>query len=353
MYFVRAAICAAGLATLTLAAPTQSTSQYAGTKIFRVPTGNQEQTDKIANLITTLGVPTWTSARTPYSHVDVQVSKDRLDNFHKALKNVSPDLDSQLVTMHDDLAVSIAKEAEGMDSPFRDAFAGLANDAWFNSYHTYADHLTFLKDLASTFPNNAKVVTSGTSYEGRTITGINIFGSSGSGTKPAVIFHGTVHAREWIGTLVTEQIAYSLLSNYTTSSTIKSYVDKYDFYIFPIVNPDGFAYTQASDRLWRKNRQPPPSGSTCYGRDINRNWAWQWGTGGSSSSPCAEDYRGVSAGDSPEFKALSTFLNARANSAAGAKLYVDFHAYGLYFMSRESHLQTLNTGPSCLNIAFP
>ncbi|KAF8749268.1 Carboxypeptidase [Rhizoctonia solani] len=149
------------------------------------------------------------------------------------------------------------------------------------------------------FPNNAKVVTSGTSYEGRTITGINIYGSSGSGTKPAVIFHGTVHAREWIGTLVTEQIAYSLLSNYTTSSTIKSYVDKYDFYIFPIVNPDGFAYTQSSDRLWRKNRQPPPSGSTCYGRDINRNWAWQWGTGGSSTSPCAEDYRGASAGTRP------------------------------------------------------
>ncbi|CUA70592.1 Metallocarboxypeptidase A-like protein MCYG_01475 [Rhizoctonia solani] len=239
MYFLSAAVCVAtALTTLTLAAPAQYTDQYAGTKILRVPTGSQEQTDKIANLINTLGVPTWTSARVPYSHVDVQVSKDRLDSFHKALKQVSPDLDSRLVTMHDDLAVSIAKEAEGMTAPFRDSFAGLANDAWFNSYHTYADHLTFLSDLASTFPNNAKVVTSGTSYEGRTITGINIFGSSGSGNKPAVIFHGTVHAREWIGTMVTEQIAYSLLSNYTTSSTIKSYVDKYDFYIFPIVNPD-------------------------------------------------------------------------------------------------------------------
>ncbi|CAE6454246.1 hypothetical protein ACGC1H_007675 [Rhizoctonia solani] len=343
MYFLSAVVCAAAaLTTLTFAAPTQPTSQYAGTKIFRIPTGSQEQTDKIANLITTLGVPTWTSARIPYSHVDVQVSKDRLDSFHKALKEVNPNLDSQLVTMHDDLAVSIAKEAEGMTTPFRDAFAGLANDAWFNSYHSYADHLTFLNDLASTFPNNAKVVTSGTSYEGRTITGINIFGSSGSGTKPAVIFHGTVHAREWVGTMVTEQIAYSLLSNYTTSSTIKSYVDKYDFYIFPVVNPDGFAYTQSSDRLWRKNRQPPPSGSSCYGRDINRNWAWQWGTGGSSTSPCAEDYRGVSAGDSPEFKSLSAFLNARANSAAGAKLYIDFHAYGLYFMGPYGYSCTAN-----------
>ncbi|CCO33115.1 hypothetical protein BN14_07185 [Rhizoctonia solani AG-1 IB] len=141
--------------------------------------------------------------------------------------------------MHENLATSIAKESEGMFTLHRRGSVGLANDAWFDSYHIYADHLQFLNDLASAFPNNSKVVTSGNSYENRTITGINVFGSTGSGTKPAVIFHGTVHAREWISTMVVEQIAYSLLSNYSTSSAVKSYVDKYDIYIFPVVNPDG------------------------------------------------------------------------------------------------------------------
>lgn len=37
----------------------------------------------------------------------------------------------------------------------------------------------------------------------------------------------------------TEYLAYSLLSQYASSGTIKSLVDKYDFYIFPVVNPDG------------------------------------------------------------------------------------------------------------------
>ncbi|CAE6464588.1 unnamed protein product [Rhizoctonia solani] len=324
-------ICALACASLALSTPTQRKA-YAGTKVYRIPTGNQEQTDRISNMIATLGVPTWKSAKVAFSHVDVEVSKDRLTAFHDALKQINPQVDSQLITMHDDLSVSIAKEAEGMNSPYRDAFVGFANAAWFTSYHTYADHLTFLSDLVSTFPNNAKVVMGGTSYEGRPITGINIFGSSGSGTKPAIIFHGTVHAREWITTMVTEQIAYSLLSNYTTSATIKSYVDKYDFYIFPVVNPDGFVYTQTTERLWRKNRQPPPSG-TCYGRDINRNWPWKWDVaGGSSTSSCSETYRGAAAGDSPENKGLAAFINAKANSAAGAKLYVDWHSYGLYFM---------------------
>jgi len=34
-------------------------------------------------------------------------------------------------------------------------------------------------------------------------------------------------------------MAYTLLGNYGSSAEIKAYVDKYDFYIFPVVNPDG------------------------------------------------------------------------------------------------------------------
>jgi len=39
--------------------------------------------------------------------------------------------------------------------------------------------------------------------------------------------------------MVTEFVAYSLLSNYANSTQIKGFVDKYDYYIFPVVNPDG------------------------------------------------------------------------------------------------------------------
>lgn len=41
---------------------------------------------------------------------------------------------------------------------------------------------------------------------------------------------------------VVEYLAYNLLYNYANTTDVKSYVDKYDFYIFPIVNPDGMNY---------------------------------------------------------------------------------------------------------------
>lgn len=59
-----------------------------------------------------------------------------------------------------------------------------------------------MKDFQGAHPQNAEIVTSGKSHEGRDITGVHVWGSGEKGSKPAVVFHGTVHAREWITTMV-------------------------------------------------------------------------------------------------------------------------------------------------------
>jgi len=196
-------------------------------------------------------------------------------------------------------------------------------------------------------------VTAGNSLNGNAITGIHFWGSSGKGVKPAIVFHGTVHAREWISTMVVEYMAYNLLSNYAKSTEIKGFIDKYDFYIFPVVNPDGnqnslcaarltssnlisgFLFTQSSNRLWRKNRQTT-SGSSCIGHDINRNWPYQWSvTGGASTDPCAEDFKGKTQGDAPETQVLSAWMQ-KIKSAQGLKLFIDYHSYSQLFMTRKS-----------------
>lgn len=81
---------------------------------------------------------------------------------------------------------------------------------WFNSYHTYAEHLTFLSNFVSAYPTKSKIVTAGTSYEGRAITGIHIYGTT-AGSKPGIIVHATVHAREWITTVRSSLIPQRLL----------------------------------------------------------------------------------------------------------------------------------------------
>ena len=96
-----------------------------------------------------------------------------------------------------------------------------------------------MNQLVDLNPKNAEIVVAGKSGQDRPITGIHIYGHAGKGNRPAVIFHGTVHAREWITTMTTQYFSWYLLKNYVTNSQIQAYVDKYDFYIFPVVNPDG------------------------------------------------------------------------------------------------------------------
>jgi murein tripeptide amidase MpaA len=134
--------------------------------------------------------------------------------------------------------------------------------------------------------------------------------------------------------MTVEYQIYQLLTTYATDATTRSILDSYDFYIMPVVNPDGFVYTQTNDRLWRKNRNPAPSGSSCVGVDLNRNWPYQWSVpGGSSTNPCDQTYRGTAQGNQPEMRGLLSQVNSLSNSPAGIKLYIDWHSYGQYILT--------------------
>ncbi len=52
-----------------------------------------------------------------------------------------------------------------------------------------------------------------------------------------------IHAREWISPATNIYIAHALLSNYSKDPNITHIVDQFDYYILPVFNVDGYAYT--------------------------------------------------------------------------------------------------------------
>ncbi|KAG5930356.1 hypothetical protein E4U42_001871 [Claviceps africana] len=321
---MRACFLAAALAASASAlAAAGAGAPYLGHRVYRVPVTDAQDGAHIRDVIDRLGLEVWQPPTRKGSFADVQVPPGRVEAFREAMGH------REVRTMHEDLGASIRKE-----TAFEVYAAGSANATWFDSYHPYKDHVQWLRDLASRFPHNAGVVTSGRSGQGEPIMGLHVFGRAAGARqkRPAVVFHGTVHAREWIASMVVEYITHQLLSKYGSDPKITAFVDKYDFYMFPIVNVDGFKYTQTDDRLWRKNRQSN-RGSTCLGRDINRNWPYKWDVDdGASTDPCAEDFRGPRAGDAPETKALAKFLRG-VKATQGLKLYIDWHSYSQLFMT--------------------
>lgn len=183
--------------------PRQAQVSYDGYQVFRVPVGLDAS--KVTEIVDKLQLDTWKAPNKAGAFADVVVSPDKLQAFNEEVAGIEG-----IEVMHEDLGASIAAEQEPASEVLLDRAAAAINSTWFTAYHTYADHLSFLNGLVAQYPSNSKIVTSGNSLQGNAITGIQIYGSAGPSVKPAIIFHGTVHAREWITTMVCE-LSFSVL----------------------------------------------------------------------------------------------------------------------------------------------
>lgn len=184
---------------------------YDGYRVFRVPVGLDAS--KVTEIVDKLELDTWKAPNKAGAFADVVVAPEKLQAFNDEVAGIEG-----IEVMHEDLGASILAEQEPAVDVLSERAAAAINSTWFTAYHQYADHLSFLSGLQAQYPANSEIVTSGNSLQGNAITGIHIYGSAGKNVKPAVIFHGTVHAREWITTLVCQLPSGSLcaeqVSNY-------------------------------------------------------------------------------------------------------------------------------------------
>jgi murein tripeptide amidase MpaA len=205
------------------------------------------------------------------------------------------------------------------------------DDSWFTTYHTLDEFNAFIDSLVTNHPTLASSFTIGTSIEGRPIRGIRFTGPDQPGNprsaRPALLFNGGQHAREWINPAVTIYIAHKYLSDYASDPRIRAIVDSTETIVVPILNPDGYVYTWTTNRNWRKNRRLVTG--TTYGVDLNRNWGYQWGGEGSSNVPSDETYRGAAGFSEPESAALRDLTASEPRIRA----HIDFHSAALLILS--------------------
>jgi hypothetical protein len=193
---------------------------------------------------------------------------------------------------------------------------------FYSDFRVLDEYFTHMDQFLIDHADIATGVSLGFSHEGREIRGVVI--NAGGGDKPAVLFNGTQHAREWISPPTTMYIADTLADNYGSDPTITALLDRVEVIVIPVVNPDGYEYTYSpsGDRFWRKNRRD--NGGSCDGVDLNRNWGSDWNGGQSTSNdPCSDVYVGPASMSEPEVQALANFCTNHGD----IKAQVDFHAY--------------------------
>lgn len=189
-------------------------------------------------------------------------------------------------------------------------------------YHTYDETTTALDDLAKDYSGLVQKFSIGKTVENREIWGIRISDDSGEPReKKAIVYMGTHHAREHLSTEIAIMFAQELLEQSDTENAIKDLLKTLEIFVIPIVNPDGAIHdiTNKSYKWWRKNRRA--NGNNTFGVDLNRNYSFGWGTGGSSTNPSSDVYMGRSPFSEPETAAIRDFFAAHDNITVALTLH--------------------------------
>ncbi|KAJ2945718.1 hypothetical protein O0L34_g559 [Tuta absoluta] len=290
---------------------------YSGAQVWKIPTSKTGVRSIISRLRRRNLVSTWGGNQTS---IDVLVKPNAITNVTRIMRreNITYDV------IIEDLQRRIDEENPPLDQNELELQDRRGHRMTWKQYHRLEDIYGFLDYLAKTYPKIANVQTIGKSYEGRELKVLRI--SNGNPKNKAVFIDGGIHAREWISPATVTFFMNQLVENFDVED---DYMRNIDWYIVPVVNPDGYEYTHRSDRIWRKNRKPGIAGRACYGTDLNRNFGYRWGGKGASANPCSEIFRGSRAFSEPESKAVSDFIKNSGRKFSG---YLTYHSYGQYLL---------------------
>jgi hypothetical protein len=193
--------------------------------------------------------------------------------------------------------------------------------------------------IASDNTKIAKLVTLGRTLNGREILAIKLTDNARivkDGTRDAVLFSSTQHAREWISTEVNRRLLLHYVDGWNSGDKhIRSLLKDNELWFVLVANPDGYQYTFDHERLWRKNlRDNNEDGQVNIGDgvDPNRNWPnhFKYDNEGSSSIFSSDTYRGPSAVSEAETQALKGLLDR-----IDFRFHVNWHSAGQWLLYAE------------------
>lgn len=215
-------------------------------------------------------------------------------------------------------------------------------------YRTVEETFATAQSIVAAHPTLAQWIDAGDSWEKATAGGLPgydmgvlvLTNSAVPGPKPKLFLTTSIHAREYTPAELGTRFAEYLMTNYGVDPDVTWILDHHEVHIMHHANPDGRKQAEAG-LSWRKNTNGNYCGatSTSRGADLNRNFVFQWGCcGGSSTSQCSETYRGPSPASEPEVQSIQTYMRSifpdqRADPltspapADATGIYLDIHSY--------------------------
>lgn len=192
------------------------------------------------------------------------------------------------------------------------------DELFWTNFQLLDDINNWFYSLQRQHPNVVTVITTGTTYEGRNVTGIRISRRSG---RKAFVLEGGLQGADWLSPVTLTYVVDQLINSNDDEARTASM--DFDWYIFPVTNPDGYEYSQNRIRTWVRNRRATTGGN--FGIDLTRNWNSHWGVSGGSFNPADNNFIGPGPFSESETRTFSRFVDSISDNLIG---YISFRAFG-------------------------
>ena len=174
-------------------------------------------------------------------------------------------------------------------------------------YHTTQEVFAYLDSVARAFPEITRLET--LAYTQRFHQPVLLLTVTDHPREvepePTLLFTGSIHAEELLGTEVLMAFLDSLLQGYGRNPLLTHAVDSLEIQVLPLWNVDGHDIVMSlQDTSWRKNLRDNDGDdeldleNRCDGVDLNRNFGYRWDA--ASPDTCSSYYRGPAPFSEPE-----------------------------------------------------
>jgi hypothetical protein len=129
-----------------------------------------------------------------------------------------------------------------------DVLLAQAEQGW-DAFRSYSEEGGIRDELLATAAEHdalTEVVNVGSTVEGKDILAVRMTADADSvadGTRPAVLYAGAQHAREWITPEMVRRLMHYVLDNYGSDAEITELVNTTELWFMPVANPDGYDFT--------------------------------------------------------------------------------------------------------------
>ncbi|XP_059061017.1 carboxypeptidase B-like [Achroia grisella] len=312
--------------------------QYEGWKSYYIGPKTQEQLQAIGSLAEEFELDVLAYANLEREGV-VLVKPEYQDGFIKALE----ERDFAYKIHSADVKQSLEYDDIAIENRRKENLARNGRELPYDNYQELEVIEDYLRHVASRYADKATLVSGADSFEGRPIYYLKISTTNFEDTsKPVIFIDAGIHAREWISPPTVTWAIHKLLEDVTEPDLL----ERFDWILIPVVNPDGYKFTFTDTRFWRKTRSIDQN-VTCPGVDGNRNYDFYWNTVGTSNNSCADTFAGSRPFSEIETRVVDSLLNEYLDRIA---LYLTMHSYGSMILYSWGHNGTLSDNAINLHI---